>query len=327
MKLSKYFTLLMVLLAGMIAINSCELKELDKTGLEWSAEEAKVYLTTTDNRSMLYVIDGDDGYFYVDTINYELSIAAYALENFVPASVEVYMFIDEKIDDENFTSLGDDIGKKLLDITEFVDNKAQFTLTLEQINELYGADLQSSELGPDDLVKLKYVVTDANGATYDTRTDCYGAHCQEIVQIEKGFACTNRMDGVYSYEIIEKGGPYATGTIGATGTITIDRATPFGVYEVSDVYFGQNWMGAVPGEMHETNCEGIISFPNANYELGWEFRNFDGASVDIIISEYWWADYIPYGWGYMYFVVRITRESGEPIPEVTSEYERVLGLP
>lgn len=301
--------MLLIVATSLAGIYSCDDDNYSKEDFE-SGIPTVTYVTPGEFKNYFFATNLEK--FEIDELDFSIAVIP-GSEGEVIEKLEIYAYFLEEVNGTQISHGG--TGGKLVTTIEEIENPANIPVkvTIDELYDLFASDLQNTirphKLIASDLIEFKWVVTNGDDNTTDTRFDCAGDDCQYIFGVDEGVACANNLAGKVYFQWIDAGSGYAR-YIGMPGEINIERLSLDGRYHVDDFEFGSSGMGPKEGTMIDNDCSGLLTITNSE-DTVWEFSNFNGASVDVTFTNKWTIAYPQFEiWGQ----VRLTRADGQDWP-------------
>lgn len=302
-------------------VQSCEenddVKMPDPYEITWKDDAYLKFTPSNENGSnqFEYYVEleaGGEEYWYLTSIDYEVSLEIGEFPVSDISKVEIYAFAEEN-NDGTFNYLGGSEGKLLETI---VDPESTFmiTVTKDQLADLFSSEFSPNHNGDvlvSDIFEFKWVITGQDGAVVDTRKDCFDFNCtysmgSRIVEIAPPI-----WEGTYDYEWIEvsAGGVTWGGVeVGQTGTISMElQPGSFTVYDVSDLSCDYYYGG--PGALSYSYDTGLVEIIDDTWrQQQWNIIDVDGPTITVEWTYYYTVSYDEYG------TFTLTRTDGQDWP-------------
>lgn len=232
------------------------------------------------------------------------------------AKIDFYAFVEGKSGD-TYTYYGGENGKLLTTINN-PENQFVLTVSTDEVYDLYSADLGASRdgaLANDDLVELKWTITDSEGNVYDSRVECYGFNCTKGIGTSIKYVDT--WLGEFEYTWTEVGPDtetysHADLVAGSTGVVTFSPGDAEGTSNVDDASVGASF-NIHSGYITFDEATGVLRmYNNTTYDHKWTLVSVTPEVLTISWEYYYTQWYAEYG------TFELRRDDGLTWPDITT---------
>ncbi|WP_224488090.1 hypothetical protein [Robertkochia flava] len=230
--------------------------------------------------------------------------------------IQFFAFVETR-SGANTQYYGGAMGKPVATVNNPGDT-FEITISSDEVYQLYSTELASSRpdgLATDDLVELKWAITDANGDVLDTREGCVGFNCTYGIQTKVNYVDT--WLGEFEYTWIEVGPDtetYSHGdlTVGSKGSVLFSPGDEEGQYSVDDLSMGASF-SVNSGYITFDDATGVLSvYNNTTYANKWTLVSVTPEVLTLEWEYYYTQWYAEYG------TVELRRDDGLSWPEITT---------
>ena len=275
-----------LILIGVFAVfTSCETDEQEVVlppafEAEWFDEANLTFVALGDVQGFEYNINENTGqsFWGVTEAEFDLTLNLGNKTNVDISKIEIYAFVEEKVGD-TYNYYGGDAGKLLTTINNpDLESPSKLTVSTDDVYSLYQSELSAThngELLPEDLVELKWVITDSAGNKLDTRSDCFGLNC--TFGIRASIKYVDTWLGEFDATWIEVGSgtvrySYTGVTVGAVRTISFTPGSEEGQFDIDDMAFGGAFGGPRGGTVEYDDATKTLTRVSVEtyYQSKWE---------------------------------------------------------